>query len=190
MASEITRNDIDITGATPPRQGIFIGGGNTGLVIASNHIVAAAGAGIYFCSVCTDDQNLNPNVGLLITANTIRDDLGGGISMAAQEGLQIIRSVLYHNTIQHNGGSGIVLNQGSVGNLLLGNTSTSNARGIFLNGASGMVVLRNTMTGNTLDAWDTTPEQNQWIANRCVIDDPAGALCGRPSPAAQPLSGR
>ena len=45
------------------------------------------------------------------------------------------------------------------------------------------------MTGNTLDAWDTTPEQNQWIANRCVIDDPAGALCGRPSPAAQSLSG-
>ena len=124
VASEITRNNIDITGATPPRQGIFIGGGNTGLVIGSNHIVAAAGAGIDSARSAPTTRNSNPNVGLLITANTIRDDLGGGISMAAQEGLQITRSVLNHNTIQHNGGSGIVLNQGSVGNLLLGNTST------------------------------------------------------------------
>lgn len=195
VASEITGNNLDFTGSTPLKFGIFLGGGNVGLTISSNTIVAVAGAGIYFCSVCTIDINDKPNVGLLITGNTIRDDLGSGISMAPPDPrapVQLTRSVLYRNTIQRNGGSGIFLNPTSVGNVLLANTSTGNGRGINLNGATGTVVLGNTLTGNTIiDARDITPEQNTWIANTCVTEDvPAGTtpLCAGSATVARTLA--
>lgn len=195
VASEITGNNLDFTGSTPLKYGIFLGGGNVGLTVSSNTIVEVAGAGIFFCSACINDFNDDPNVGLVIATNTIRDDLGSGISMAPPDPrapVQLTRSVLYRNTIQGNGGSGIFLNPTSVGNVLLANTSTGNGRGINLSGATGTLVLGNTLTGNTIiDARDITPEQNTWIANTCVTEDvPAGAtsLCAGPATAARTLA--
>jgi parallel beta-helix repeat protein len=75
----------------------------------------------------------------------------------------------------------------------LGNTSSRNLRGILLGGATGMTVLRNTLTDNReIDARDTLPNQNTWIRNRCSTDDPGGALCAKSptpgTPAASPVT--
>ena len=79
--------------------------------------------------------------------------------------------------------SGLFLGLGNDNNVLLANTSTGNARGINLSGATGTAVAANSMTGNSVvDARDAAlPGQNTWIANRCVKDDPVGALCNRPA---------
>jgi parallel beta-helix repeat protein len=180
VASEIVRNDIDNAGAAAPVLGIVLGGGNIGLTIASNTITSAS-AGLFFCSNCTNDFHNEPNTGLWIRGNMIRNDVGSGISMATVDPaapIVVTRSVIERNTIIDNGTSGIVLNQGSVNNVLLRNTSARNLRGILLNGATGTTVLRNTLTDNReIDARDILPNQNTWFGNHCATDDPEGSLC-------------
>ena len=189
--SEILRNDLDNTGSG--RDGIVFGGGNVGLVVGGNTIVGAL-PGMKFCSLCTNDHNVAPNAGLLITGNMIRNGAGSGITMAGSDStapVQLTRSVIERNTITGAPASGIFLNDTAVGNTVVGNTSSGNARGINVAGATGNVLLRNTLTGNTIvDARDTTPDQNTWIGNRCATDDPVGRLCatGRPAGAAAPTA--
>ena len=87
-----------------------------------------------------------------------------------------------NSTTVNNLATGLFVGPGNDGNVLIGNTSNKNARGIFLNGAVGTVVLANTMTGNTdADARDALPGENTWIANRCVKEDNPGTLCALPA---------
>ena len=75
----------------------------------------------------------------------------------------VTRSVIHRNTIVDNGASGVFLNQGSVGNLLLANTSSR----ILPNGATGTTVLGNILTENQeIDARDTMPDQKSSSCDR------------------------
>ena len=176
--SEIRRNDIDSTGSGRP--GIAFGGGSVGLTVSGNTVVGGF-PGMQFCSSCTNDKHWEPNVGLVITGNTIRASAGTGIATLVpndEAPIQLARSVIERNSVTGGPASGIALNSSAVGTVLASNTSSGNARGINLAGATGTVVLRNTLTGNSIvDARDTTPDQNTWIGNRCATDDPAGLLC-------------
>lgn len=176
--SEIRSNDIDNTGSG--QFGILFGGGSAGLAVSGNTVVGAL-PGMQFCSSCTNDKNWEPNVGLWISANTIRASAGAGFATLVPDErapIQLTRSVIERNVITRGPASGIVLNSSAVGNTLVNNNSSGNARGINLGGATGTVVLRNTLSGNTIvDARDTAPDQNTWIGNRCATDDPAGQLC-------------
>jgi hypothetical protein len=183
VGSEISGNDIDFTGAASANLAVILAGGNTRLTISTNTVTAAI-AGLYFCLNCTNDNHSDPNTDLLISDNTIRNDVGSGITMAAFDPsapVVLTRSVIQRNTIVDNGTSGIFLNPGSVDNRLLANTSSRNLRGVLLSGATGTTVLANALTENRqIDARDILPDQNTWLGNRCATDDPAGVLCVPP----------
>ena len=194
-ASEITLNDFDGTGAVAHGAGIVVGGGNVGLEISANTLT---GYGPIFSRAILGglaEPDLRPNVGVLIARNLVHDNPSAGITTASLlpgELGNITRSLYYRNTTIDNLATGLFVGPGNDGDVLIGNTSNNNARGIFLNGAVGTVVLANTMTGNTdADARDARPGENTWIANRCVKEDDPGTLCAvstGPSPTSGALA--
>ena len=186
VGSSITGNNIDATGAAGFGAGIGVGGGNVGLEVSRNTLTGRAP--IYFSRAVLGD--LGPvdqriNVGVLVARNLVHDNPSAGITTASLlpgELGNITRSLYYRNTTIDNLATGLFVGPGNDGNVLIGNTSNNNARGIFLNGAVGTVVLANTMTGNTdADARDALPGENTWIANRCVKEDNPGTLCALPA---------
>jgi len=198
VGSDITGNSIDLTGAAGvPAPGMIIGSGNVGLAITGNTVTGGKvnGGPITFARGYFGDTNLASNVGLFITGNTVHDVYGPGISTGVQqpgEPGNVTRSLFLRNTLQNNVlASGLFLGPGNDGNVLLANTSTGNLRGINLLGATGTLVIGNTLLGNTLvDARDIDSSHNTWIANRCVTDDPHGALCTAPTGAATTMAAR
>lgn len=162
--------------------GIGVGGGNVGLEISGNTLTGTAPiffarwrVGLLFAA------DPRPNVGALVSRNLVHGNASAGITT---EGIQpgesgnVTRTIFYRNTVTDNLATGLFLGPANDGNVLIGNTSNGNARGIFLNGAVGTFVVANTMTGNTdADARDARPGENTWIANWCTVDVPVGLLC-------------
>ena len=192
VGSEITGNNIDSTGAAAIAPGMVIGSGNIGLAVTGNTITGGKvnGGPIIFTTGYLGDFTPAPNIGLFITANTVHDVYGSGMSTGGPG--NITQSLYLRNTIQNNVASGFYLGLGNDDNVLLANTSTGNLRGINLDGAAGTLVIGNTLLGNTLiDARDAaTPGTNTWIANRCVTDNQAGALCTAPTGPATTMAAR
>ena len=179
--SDITANDIDFTGFGEGRAGVTVGGGNVGLTIARNSVVGALPA-IFFRRDGFSAEDPAATVAAFVVGNTLRDNVGSAFtSVPPATGLpgNLINSLLYRNVMTGNGGSGAFLASGNDGNVLFGNRSDDNARGITLGGALNTFVLDNSMRGNSdVDARDLAlPGKNSWIANRCATDDPVGTLC-------------
>ena len=199
VGSEITGNNIDSTGAAGgPLPGMIIGSGNIGLAITGNTVTGGKvnGGPITFARGYFGDTNQMSNVGLFISGNTVHDVYGPGISTGVQQPGQpgnVIRSLFLRNTLQNNVlASGLSLGPGNDDNVLLANTSTGNLRGINLLGATGTLVLGNTLLGNSLvDARDIASDQNTWFANRCnTVDPPGAALCTAPASATPTTAAR
>jgi parallel beta-helix repeat protein len=192
--TDITNNNSDSTGArnvNPSPGGMIIGSANVGLVIMNNTITGERGGPIYFQRGFFGDNGSASNVGLLVSGNRVQKVNGLGIripptTVPAQG--NVSRSLFLSNTVQNNVQVGFTVGDGSDNNVLIANTVSGNAGGIALNGAVKTVVLANTMTDNTpLDARDAEPSQNLWLANRCVVADPATLCDNDPTGARSPL---
>ena len=185
VGSDITANDINLA-ADPPGTiagaGVGIGGGNIGLTITSNTISNVVGTAVYFQREIGLDVDLRANIGILVARNTLRDSLGSGVRVeipAAGRPANLTSSLIYRNAADDNAVNGFAVTVGNDGNVLLANQSTNNGRyGIALLGAANTTVVGNSMSGNgRADAHDDAVQQNRWIANTCVTDEPVGAIC-------------
>ena len=178
VASDITGNDVDATGAANSFAGLIMGVGTLGLTIASNSVTGSF-QGIFFDRSSFNDVNPGANVGVLVMRNHVHDNDGGGIlsALPAPDAPgNLVKSLIYFNTTDRQAFSGISLAPGSDGNVLIGNTSTANgSSGIALRGAVGNLVRDNTMKGNGVDARDDARDQNTWLANDCVTELTSGA---------------
>jgi hypothetical protein len=188
VGSDITANDINL--ADPPEPivgaGVGIGGGNIGLNITFNTIRDVFGTAVYAQREGGGAVDPRPNIGILVARNTLRNSLGSGLRVeipAAGRPANLTSSLIYRNSADHSGVNGFAVTAGNDGNILLGNTSTDNGRyGIALLGAINTSVVANSMNSNArADAHDDTVQQNHWIANTCVTDEPAGAICNAPT---------
>ena len=160
----------------PSGSGIFLGGGNTNVVVDNNLIDASTSSGI----VDSGENGLPADVGVVITRNLIGDAGGNGISLRAADGVRVKRNIVLRSAL-----SGVRLGNASTNNLVADNLSLHN-------GLDGIRVVEqssnNTITHNTMrqnaehDAHDNTTgagtagTANYWIDNNCKTENRPG-LC-------------
>jgi nitrous oxidase accessory protein NosD len=161
----------------PSGSGIFLGGGNTNVLVDGNLVDASTSSGI----VDSGENGLPADVGVVITRNLIGDAGGNGVSLRAADGVQVKRNIVLRSAL-----SGIRLGNTSGNNLIAGNLSLHN----MLDGvrvveqSSNNRIVGNTMRQNDEhDAHDdtvgggTAGTANYWIDNNCKTENRPG-ICG------------
>jgi hypothetical protein len=158
---------------------IAIGGGNTGLEVSHNTIEPGApgsGSGLFVEVAYGVPSFPAPNVDIEVTHNVVHGRTRG-IRVLNDSAVD---SVFAQNSTFDNLAEGMRIQAGNTRNLVAGNNSNRNGTyGIRLSGATGNLLVRNSMFDNgVVDARDENRPSNTWRGNRCNTDDPPGTICG------------
>ena len=172
-------------GATSPT--VVVRGGNAGVVIRDNELLAGGAAGIAMAGALGGPL-ANPSTKVVLDRNTIQGHTNG---ILLSNNANTSDMVITGNILRTNRLVGIHIGPTNTGALVTGNVSDANPYGIRTGAPSqttpdvrvrGNVIVENSMHDNGIDALESTVNPdgtlgNTWTHNSCVTDVPAEAIC-------------